>query len=59
MIDDPDVLQVCEVVENKIEYQNTVKNLFKKYFTLTQERYYALKKYDSKLNAEQLIKVMS
>lgn len=58
MIDDPDVLRVCEVAENKIEYQNKVNNLFEKDFVLTKERYYALKKYDLKLNAEKLIKIM-
>jgi len=58
IIDDPDVLLACEVAENKMEYQNKVKNLFEKDFVVTQERYYALKKYDLKLNAEKLIKLM-
>ncbi len=58
MVDDLEVLKVCEVVENKIEYQTAVMRLFKQEFLVTQQRIKALKKYDSKLNAEQLIKVM-
>lgn len=59
MIDDPDVLKVCEVAENKIEYQNIVTSLLKKHFIVTPERKIALKKYDSKLNAEKLMHIMS
>ena len=58
MIDDSDVLKVCEVAENKREYQNAVKRLFNKNFTTTNNRFDALKKYDSKFNAEQLIKIL-
>ena len=59
MIDDPDVIGICDVAESKIEYQNAVIRLFKKEFILSQDRFDSLKKYDSKLNAEKIMKVMS
>jgi hypothetical protein len=58
MIDDPGILKLCEVAENKIEYQFAVKKLFQKNYSQTQDRYEALKKFDSKLNAEKLIEVL-
>lgn len=59
MIDDLDVLHICEVAENKKDYQEEVKKLFKSEFKITQKRIDALKKYDSKLIAEQLINDLS
>ncbi|XMO87151.1 hypothetical protein AAFN75_02450 [Algibacter sp. AS12] len=58
MIDDQAVLDVCHLAENKIEYENLVKNLFKMEFKVTKERREALSKYDAKHNAKELIELM-
>ena len=56
MVDDIEVLKVCEVVENISDYRKVVKRLFEEEFFVTQERCNALKTYDPKLNAELLVK---
>lgn len=58
VVDDIEVLKICEVIADKIQYQNAVRRLFKEEFFITQERSNALKKYDPDINAKQIIQVM-
>ncbi|NNC51086.1 MAG: hypothetical protein HKO01_11165 [Flaviramulus sp.] len=58
MIDDPDVLEICKVSEGKIEYKKVIENLLDTKFEVTQKRIIALQKYNSKKNAEKIIKEM-
>ncbi|WP_282136643.1 hypothetical protein [Seonamhaeicola maritimus] len=58
MVDDPDVLEVSCVVENKVEFQKAVKHLFGKKFIITNERRELLKKYSPVVNAKKLIDIM-
>ncbi len=58
MIDDLDVLKICNVAENKLEYKKSVEELFRIEFEVTQERLNVLHKYNSKQNAEIIIKEM-
>lgn len=58
MIDDPDILQLCKVAENEKDYKSAVRTLFIQEYILTEERVEALKKYDAKQNAEQIIKAI-
>lgn len=58
VIDDLDLLSLCEVAENKIDYQKAVLKLFKTEFVLHQERYAVLAKYNNKVNALNLMKLL-
>ncbi len=58
MIDAPDVLKICEVVQTKEEYKRAVKKMFEKKFLLTQERQNILKTYKAKNVAKILIETM-
>ena len=58
IIDDSDILDICEVATTKKEYQKAVNKMFKINFEVSQKRLDALKKYGSKLNAEKLIEII-
>jgi len=58
IVDDPEILSICEVAENKKEYKIIVENLFQKEFIDDKTRDAVLKKYDSKLNAQKLVKLV-
>ena len=58
IVDDLEVLQLCEVAENKIEYQKAVEKLIKKEFVVSAKLEKVLDKYNSKKNAEKIIKYL-
>lgn len=58
IVDDPEIISICEVAENKKDYKIKVENLFQKEFLDDKTRDAVLKKYDSKLNAQKLVKLL-
>lgn len=58
MVDDPEILKICEVVNTKAEYRQTVEALFSKPYIAHDKRQIALEKYSPKLNAQKIIDVM-
>ncbi|MFV0541239.1 MAG: hypothetical protein ACK5MZ_08390 [Aestuariibaculum sp.] len=58
MVDDANVLQLCELAETKQEYQNAVEVLFTKEFKVTKKHYDILEKYNVIHNARNLIDFM-
>ena len=56
MVDDIDILNVCEVAENNSDYRNKVLLGFKQEFKQTHERKKALSNYNNVNNASLIIK---
>ncbi|TCK66836.1 hypothetical protein DFQ05_2120 [Winogradskyella wandonensis] len=55
MVDDAKILSVCEVAETKKAYQNAVRELISKQFSLTEERKVALANYKDIENAKIIV----
>ena len=58
MVDDPLILELCEVVSTLEAYKAAVKKIFEKEFIPSPRRAEALSKYESTLNAQKIIDVL-
>ncbi|APY10093.1 hypothetical protein BWZ22_02070 [Seonamhaeicola sp. S2-3] len=58
MVDDPNILDICEVINNKKDYQTAVKMLFKQEFILNEKRRHVLSQYNTNIIANILIKTL-
>lgn len=56
MVDDSNLLKVCEIAETKDDYQKEVRTLINEEFVLTEERKKALSKYSNIENAKIIVK---